>query len=95
MGHALYIVETVEHMMMIFGILVENDDFWYTCGNCYSCCCSFLIFFEIFFFQAVRAGRGLKGQKIAKMKNNNYIRLAPHLWNSIVDGHDFWYTCVK
>ena len=46
-------------------------------------------------FQAVRAGRGLKGQKIAKMKNNNYIRLAPHLWNSIVDGHDFWYTCVK
>ena len=56
MGHALYIVETVEHMMMIFGILVKNDDFWYTCGNCYSCCCSFLIFFEIFFFQAVRAG---------------------------------------
>ena len=29
------------------------------------------------------------------MKNNNYIRYAPYLKNSIAYDHDFWYTYVK
>ena len=49
-------------------------------------------FFEISIF---RANRGGKRVKISQNENNNYIRLEPHLWNSIADDHDFWYTCVR
>ena len=52
----------------------------------------FFHFLEIFIFRAVM---GVKGQKIAKMKNNNYIGHLRYLTNSIACDHDFWYTCVK
>ena len=52
----------------------------------------FFHFLEIFIFRAVT---GVKGQKIAKMKNNNYICHLPYLTNSITYDHDLWYTCVK
>ena len=50
----------------------------------------FFNFFDIFIFPAVR---GVKGQKIAQ-KNNNYIRHAPYLRNSIAYDHDF-FTLVE
>ena len=37
----------------------------------------------------------LEKRLIAQNENNNYIRHALYLWNSIADDHDFWYTCVK
>ena len=37
----------------------------------------------------------MKGQKIAKMKNNNYIRHVSYLKNSIAYDYEFWFTCVK
>ena len=38
-------------------------------------------------------GGGVKGQKIAQMKNN-YICHTPYVMNSIAYAH-VWYTCVK
>ena len=61
-------------------------------------CLFFFVFFLIYFFEIsiFRANRrGGKRVKIAQNENNNYIRLAPHLWNSIADDHDFWYPCVR
>ena len=52
----------------------------------------FFHYFEIFIFWVVR---GVKGKSIVQNENNNYIRHAPYLWNSITDDQDFWYTCVK
>ena len=69
-------------MIMIFSTLVLNDDI-----SRYS-----FDFFEIFIFWAVR---GVKGESIAQYENKNYIRLAPHLWNSIEDDYYFLYTSVK
>ena len=42
--------------------------------------------FEIFIFWVVR---GVKGKSIVQNENNNYIRHAPYLWNSITDDQDF------
>ena len=39
--------------------------------------------------------RYLKGKKLHKMKNDNYICHATYLRNNIVYHHGFWYTCVK
>ena len=61
-------------------------------------CPGFLfIFLKFSFFGLLEGsgGGGVKGQKLPKMKNNNYICHMPYLKNSIAYNHDFWYTCVK
>ena len=78
----------------------SNHNFW----------CTFVkwwylqVFFSFFFieililkFWLLRGGRGggLKGKKLHKMKNDNYICHATYLRNNIVYHHGFWYTCVK
>ena len=71
----------------------SNHNFLYTCVK-WSYIQPFFHFFEILIFWVVM---GVKGQKIAqpKIKNNNYIRHASYLRNSIAYNHGFWYTCVK
>ena len=77
-----HISRTVHHLMIVFITHVQNDDISRRLFH----------FCEIFIFWAVR---GVKGQKLPKMKNHNYIRHVPNLRNSIANDHDFWYTCVK
>ena len=72
----------VRHIIMIFGTLVLNDDISR----------KFFRFFKVFIFRAVRR---VTGQKIAQMKNTNFICHAPYFRNSIVYDHGFRYTCVK
>ena len=67
-----------------------NHNFWYNCVKWWYPQL-FFSFFEIFILWAAR---GVKGQKLPKMKNN-YIRLAPYLRNSMAYNHDLWYICVK
>ena len=67
-------------MIIIFGTLVWNDDIFRFCFN----------FYETFIVWAVR---GVKGQKIAQMENNNYICYMPYLRNSVAYDHDFRYFC--
>ena len=52
----------------------------------------FFSFFKILSFWPARM---IKGQKVPKMKNNNYTCDAPYLSYSIAYDHEFWYTCVK
>ena len=52
-------------------------------------------FFHCFLILFFLAARGVKVQKVVKMKNKNYIRQALYLMNSILCDHNFWYTCVK
>ena len=64
-------------MIVFFGILVLNDGI----SKRFFC-----HIFKVFIFWTVR---GVKGKIIAQNENNNYICLAPYLWNNIVDDHDF------
>ena len=68
-----------------------KHDFWYACVK-WLYLQVFVLFFWHFHFWAVR---GVKGQKMPKMKNNNYICHSPYLRNSPAYDHGFWHTCVK
>ena len=52
-------------------------------------------FFKFFWHFHFLGCRRSKGRNFPKMKNNNDIHLATHLWNSIADDHNFLYSCVK
>ena len=71
---------------------LSDHNFWHTYVKWWYIQVFFSFFFLIFIFQAVK---GLKGQKMTKMKNNNYICHALCLRNSLAYDHDFWCTCVK
>ena len=54
------------------------------------------VFFFFIFLKFLFLGcEGVKVQKIAQMKNHNYIHHVPYLKNNIAYNHDFWYTSVK
>ena len=79
--HGPYFTGALKHMNMIFDTLVLNDYI----SRCLFC------FFDIFIFGQL----GVKGQKMPKMKNNNYICHSPYLRNSTAYDHGFWHACVK
>ena len=78
-------------MCHISGRVAYDHDFWYTCVKWWYLVVLFSLFSNLVFFTV----RGVKGQKMPKMKDNNYIRHSPYLRIIISYDHDFWYTFVK
>ena len=77
-----HISGTAKHMITIFGTLALNADISRV----------FFIFLKFSFLGLL----GVKGQKLPKMKNNNYIRHKSYLRTVyIAYNHDFQYTFVK
>ena len=69
-----------------------DHDFWYTCVKWWYLQVFLSFYWNFDFWGPIR---GVKGKSRAQNKNNNYILHGPYLWNSIMDYHGFWYTCVQ
>ena len=79
----------IRHASYLRNSKVRDHNFWYTCVIWLYLQGFSSFFLNFFIFWAVRGG--VKGEKNAQMKNNNYIRHMPYLRNSIAYDHDLVY----
>ena len=80
MKYSIYI----QHVQYLRNSVTLDHEFWYTCVKLYHQAFFFIVLNFPFF--GLLGGQKLK--VYPKMENNNYIRGAPFLWNSIPDDHD-------
>ena len=78
-----HISGTIKHNIMIFGTLMLDDDI------------SRRFLFIILKFSFFGLLAGLRGKKLRKLKNNNYIQHAPYLRNSITYDHGLFFIVLK